>query len=152
MSVSQKSLRLFCILPSEIASTQQNIIPSSCTNIIDITHSERIPIPPQSWVRTREFVEESLAKDPLFYRAEITKIRFEAERHGLKSQIHNEYPQSLQDWFFEEERVGGLVSTESIWNLLPKSGKTRVIVDANLLPHEIIQLKKGMENGEIKPK
>ena len=53
MSVSPKSLHLFCVLPSDISAIKQNIVPVDCTTIIDITHSDRVPIPAQSWVRTR---------------------------------------------------------------------------------------------------
>ena len=146
MPVSQKSLRLFCILPAEIASSQQNIIPSSCTNIIDITHSERIPIPTQCWVRTR--VRRGVpGKGPVILSGGNHNNPIRGRETWLEVTNAQRISKKFAGLILRGREVGGLVSTENIWNLLPKiPEKTRVIVDANLLPHEIAQLKKIIES------
>ncbi len=152
MPVSQKSLRLFCILPSEIVSVQQNIIPSNCTHIIDITHSERIPIPAQCWIRTR--VRRGVpGKGPVILSGGNHKNPIRGRETWLEVTNTQRISTKFAGLVVRGREVGGLVSTESIWNLLPKIPKqTRVIVDANLLPHEITQLQEGIENGKIKAK
>ena len=119
MPVSQKSLRLFCILPSELATSQQNIIPSSCTNIIDITHSERIPIPPQCWVRTR--VRRGVpGKGPVILSGGNHKNPIRGRETWLEVTNTQRISTKFAGLVLRGREAGGLVSTESIWNLLPK--------------------------------
>ena len=143
------STQILCILPSERSEIAPQVIQAGGIPVIDITLSDRVPIPIGTWVRTR--VRRAVpGKGPVILAGENHKSPIRNRETWLETSRYKKTPKGFAGIILRGSNVGGITVNSDIWEKLAKADPNqRIIIDAGSLPEDMPKLKEKNIEGVI---